>query len=86
MNLLGSFAESLWRVILFPRSKHRPDSYFREGEDRILISPAAVDCGGLVITPLEKDFRDVDATTIEGIFREVSLSRHDVEAAIEALS
>jgi len=86
MNLLCSFGDSAWRVILFPRSKHRPDAYFREGDDRILISPAAVDIGGLIITPLEKDFNAVDARTVEGIFHEVSLRQATVEAAIEKLS
>jgi hypothetical protein len=86
MNLLCSFGDSAWRVILFPRSKHRPDAYFREGDDRILISPAAVDIGGLIITPLEKDFNAVDARTVEGIFHEVGLPQATVEAAIEKLS
>jgi hypothetical protein len=86
MNLLCSFGDSAWRVILFPRSKHRPDAYFKEGDDRILISPAAVDIGGLIITPLEKDFNAVDARTVEGIFHEVSLPQAAVEAAVEKLS
>jgi hypothetical protein len=86
MNLLCSYGDSAWRVILFPRSKHRPDAYFKEGDERILISPAAVDIGGLIVTPLEKDFNTVDARTVEGIFREVSLPRATVEAAIEELS
>ncbi len=86
MNLLCSYGDSAWRVVLFPRSKHRPDAYFKEGDERILISPAAVDIGGLVITPLEKDFNAVDAATIGGIFEEVSLTNDKVDAAIEGLS
>ncbi len=86
MNLVCSYGDSAWRVVLFPRSKHRPDAYFKEGDERILISPAAVDIGGLVITPLEKDFNAVDAPTIGGIFEEVSLANDKVDAAIEGLS
>jgi hypothetical protein len=86
MNLLCSYGDSAWRVIVFPRSKHRPDAYFREGDARILISPAAVDIGGLVITPLEKDFDTVDASVMEGILKEVSLSQEKVDAAIDKLS
>ena len=86
MNLLCSFTDSVWRLILFPRSKHRPDAYFSEGEDRILISPAAVDIGGLIVTPLEKDFKTVNGGTIEGIFQEVSLSHEKVEMAIAGLA
>ncbi|MCX6133990.1 MAG: DUF4922 domain-containing protein [Ignavibacteriales bacterium] len=86
MNLLCSYADSAWRVILFPRSKHRPDAYFKEGDDRILISPAAVDIGGLIITPIEKDFNVLEASIIEGVFSEVSLAKELVDAAIEKLS
>jgi diadenosine tetraphosphate (Ap4A) HIT family hydrolase len=73
MNLIATFRQEVWRVILFPRSKHRPDAYFKEGEERIVVSPAAVDIGGLVVIPLKKDFERLDATTIESIFAEVSL-------------
>jgi ribosomal protein S18 acetylase RimI-like enzyme len=72
MNLLCSYQQDLWRVIIFPRSKHRPDVYFKEGEGRVLVSPAAVDIGGFIITPLEKDFLRIDAKLIENIFAEVT--------------
>ena len=51
--------------IIFPRRKHRPDVYFIKGGDRVLISPAAVDMGGLIVTPVERDFQKVDAAMIE---------------------
>ncbi len=38
------------------------------------ISPAAVDMGGMVITPLERDFRNVNAAFIESVFEEVSVA------------
>ena len=71
MNLLASAHDDVFQIILFLRRKHRPDAYFREGEERLLNSPAAVDIGGVVVTPVEKDFRSVTGETIEGIFREV---------------
>lgn len=83
MNLLADMHKGLFRVVLFLRSKHRPDVYFREGDDRVMISPAAVDIGGLVVTPIEKDFRRVTGTMVEGIYQEVcedpSLLRSIVE-------
>jgi hypothetical protein len=72
MNILCSYQEELWRLIILPRRKHRPNVYFLEGDDRVLISPAAVDIGGLVITPLEKDYLRADAKLIESIFAEVT--------------
>ena len=77
INPLCSYAKGTWRVIVFPRGKHRPDVYYKEGDERILVSPAAVDMGGLVITPVEKDFERTDERLIESIFEEVSMG-HDV--------
>jgi hypothetical protein len=73
MNLLCTYDGTQWRVLIFPRRKHRPDAYYREGDERILISPGMVDMGGLVITPIEKDFNAIDAEQIEHIFKEVSM-------------
>jgi hypothetical protein len=86
LNILCGFNEGDWRVIVFPRSKHRPDVYFREADDRVLISPAAVDIGGLIVTPLEKDFNGVTPSLVESIFEEVSLGKDIVDRAIETLS
>jgi hypothetical protein len=72
VNIICAYQAPNWRVILFPRRKHRPDVFFREGEDKVLISPASVDMGGLIVTPIEKDFNTVDANMIEAIYREVS--------------
>ena len=72
VNVLCSYQENIWRLIIFPRHKHRPDIYFKEGNNRMVISPAAVDMGGLIVTPLEKDFLNIDAKLIEDIFVEVS--------------
>lgn len=74
LNVLCSFREDCWRVIVFPRAKHRPDVYFKDGDERLVISPATVDIGGLVVTPMEKDFKRVDAKMIEDIFQEVTLT------------
>jgi hypothetical protein len=86
LNILCGFNEGDWRVIVFPRSKHRPDVYFKEDDERVLISPAAVDIGGLIVTPLEKDFNNVNASLVESIFKEVSVAPTVVERAIESLS
>jgi ATP adenylyltransferase/5',5'''-P-1,P-4-tetraphosphate phosphorylase II len=72
INMLCQFQASQWRIILFPRSKHRPEVFFKAGQAKVLISPASVDMGGLLITPVEKDFQTVNAEMIEAIFREVS--------------
>jgi hypothetical protein len=74
MNILSSCEGGRWRVVLFPRAKHRPAFYFAEGDRRILISPASVDLGGMCITPLREDFLKVTGDDLREMFREVLLS------------
>jgi hypothetical protein len=85
VNILCSYQEDLWRLIMLPRRKHRPDVYFLKGDGRVLISPAAVDIGGFVVTPLEKDFLRMDAKLIESIFVEVTEPPELIEKILEKL-
>ncbi len=82
VNILCSFSDNTWHIIIFPRTKHRPDAYFKEGDEKILVSPAAVDIGGLIITPVEKDFNRLDAAAIEAMYKEVSMSENILEQVI----
>jgi hypothetical protein len=84
-NILCSYQENIWRLIIFPRQKHRPKVYFKKDNDRVLISPAAVDMGGLIVTPLEKDFLNVNAKLIEDIFSEVSEKQEIVKKILEKM-
>jgi hypothetical protein len=74
MNILSFYENNKWRVIIFPRSRHRPSYYFAEGDENILLSPAGVDMGGTLITPLEKDFNKITKDQVIDIFRQVTLS------------
>ncbi len=85
LNLLCTHTGEGWRLILFPRRKHRPDAYFREGKERLLISPGAVDMGGLIITPREEDFHALTPDLVAGIFREVALDDAAVEGLLNSL-
>jgi len=74
LNILCTYNEEFgWNVIIFLRSKHRPECFYKNDPDRMLISPAAIDLGGVVITPREEDFVRVDKGLLQQIFREVSL-------------
>lgn len=74
MNIISTFDDKIgWKVMLFLRRKHRSSHYFLEGDKQIMISPAAVDLGGLCITPVEKNYNTVDKEIIVEIFSEVSL-------------
>ena len=85
MNIAGFREERKWRLVIFPRRKHRPDAFFMEGEARIVVSPGLIDMGGVLVTPVEKDFERLDAAAVEGIYREVSLEAETVEEAIDAM-
>ncbi|MCA2004468.1 MAG: DUF4922 domain-containing protein, partial [Ignavibacterium sp.] len=52
MNIISFYDEEFgWRIIVFLRAKHRSHHYFEEGENKILVSPAAIDLGGVCIFP-----------------------------------
>jgi hypothetical protein len=74
VNILSLYAGRKWRVNVFPRAKHRPSMFFAEGEAKILLSPAAVDLGGVLITPLEHDFAKMSEALIREVFAEICLS------------
>ncbi len=63
--------------IIIPRSKHRPDCYFYEDEDKILVSPGAIDMGGLLIVPRAEDYAKMNAEKIKSIIQECGISRDD---------
>ena len=84
INILSYFHEG-WQVLLFPRDKHRPWQYFEEGEKNILLSPASVDMGGTLITPLEKDFQKISRDDIVDIFSQVGFSEDNFSRMNEYL-
>ena len=85
INIVGFYEEKQWRLIIFPRRKHRPDAFFKEGNDRVVVSPGAIDMGGLVITPVEKDFERLNTAVVESIYREVSLDLKTIEGVMCAM-
>lgn len=82
LNIICSFINGIWRLIIFPRRKHRPAVYYKTGDARVLISPAAVDVGGLVVTPIEKDFERMDAQMIQSVYDEILLQEDAVKCII----
>jgi len=74
LNIIAYYDEDRYKVIFFPRERHRPSQYFIESEEKILLSPASVDIGGICITPREQDFEKISSEDIEDIFWQVSIS------------
>ena len=73
MNVISWREENDFLTVVFPRKKHRPDCYYKEGDEQLLVSPGALDMAGLLITPREEDFRKLDAEKAVSILQECSL-------------
>ncbi len=73
-------------TLIFPRKKHRPDCYYNEGREALIVSPGALDMGGLIITPREEDFRKITPEWAAAILKEVTLSEKDLKPVIEAVT
>ena len=67
-------------TIVFPRAKHRPDCYYAEDADRLMISPGALDMCGLLIAPRQEDFMAMTAQRAQAILQEVTLGGEDLAA------
>lgn len=85
MNIIAwQQGDSVLSVIL-PRRQHRPTCYTLEGEAQFIISPGAVDMGGLIITPREEDFRKISYEVVRNIYQEVSLTPEQTQEVVEKL-
>jgi ATP adenylyltransferase/5',5'''-P-1,P-4-tetraphosphate phosphorylase II len=72
MNIICRYTKKLWHLLLIPRTRHRPDRFYAEGDAQILISPGTIDMAGVIVTPRESDFEQVTSTDIERIYKEVA--------------
>jgi len=86
MNILLWVAGGRYYSCVFPREKHRPTCFYAEGDDKLLISPASVDLGGLFITPREEDFEKITTQDIVQILKEVCLDDEKMRVAINKMS
>ena len=74
INIICCRAPKEWIIFIFPRGNHRPAQYSLEGKEQILLSPAAVEMGGVISCPRAEDFVKLDSKLIADIFRQVSVS------------
>ena len=85
LNIVAWRLGDQYITIVFPRRKHRPDCYFAEGEEQLLISPGALDMSGLVITPRQQDFERLTGEMAEQIMAECSMEMDDIRQIAELL-
>lgn len=79
INLFCHYNGRRWQIIIFPRRQHRPSVYDKSGSEQILISPGAVDMGGVVVIPRLADYHRLDLDTLKNIFQEVTLTDRDLD-------
>jgi CheY-like chemotaxis protein len=75
-------ADAGFTLLLYPRTKHRPEAFHR-GER--IVSPAAIDLAGLVVTPVEKDFDRLTGPELRTLFEEVSIGEAELAAVVAGL-
>lgn len=72
-NVGIAFDNSVYRIVVFPRSKHRPREYFETGEGHFTISPGFADMAGIIPCAVESDFYKLTKDNITSIFTQVTL-------------
>jgi hypothetical protein len=82
LNIVCYVDRGVYTVLLFPRARHRPACFFAEDEERLTISPGAVDMAGIVVVPEHAHYDKISAEQIERIFNEVSLSSDIVDEIV----
>lgn len=71
-NLFCEYKNDEWVFTIFPRITHRPRQFFSEDEDRLMMSPGAIDMTGHLIAAREEDFEKITKEVIVDIFKQIS--------------
>jgi hypothetical protein len=84
MNLLGGYDNGRWRVVVFPRVKHRPNFFFAVDHTKMLLSPGTIDIGGMVVAVVEQDFNRIGKEHLAQMFGEITISAELVKKLADA--
>jgi hypothetical protein len=69
VNVFCNRAGDVFRAIIFPRTQHRPKAYYAvDPERRMLLSPGAADMSGIVVMPIEEQFRRIAAQDLSDMY------------------
>jgi hypothetical protein len=73
MNVVATYDSRKLTLFLFPRGKHRPSSYYAEGDQKLTISPAGIDLTGILVVPDPSHFARLTAEAVTKIYSEITL-------------
>ena len=85
LNIVAWRRDDDFLSVVFPRIKHRPDCYYKEGAEQYIISPGALDMAGLIITPRQEDYDRLTAETALGILNEITLKGDALQQVLDSL-
>ena len=85
MNIVAWRCNDDFLSVVFPRTKHRPDCYYKEGNGQFVISPGALDMAGLIITPRQEDFERLTPEIALSILDEITLKGEALQHVIDTL-
>ena len=83
MNIVAWRQNDELITVVMPRRKHRPDCYYKTGNDQLLVSPGALDMGGLIITPRAEDFARISSEQAVAILQECAITGQELQELAE---
>ncbi|MBN1788955.1 MAG: DUF4922 domain-containing protein [Bacteroidales bacterium] len=86
MNIIAGLEGSHYVVHIIPRKLHRPDRYFSSGARQLLLSPASLDLGGVLIMPRKEDFDKITETDIADVFEQVGVDGKLIQYLVNNLT
>ena len=70
------------RGLIIPRSKHRPDCFYAEGTEQLIVSPGALDMAGVIITTREEDYLKITGNDVKRIIEKTGISFEEAEKIV----
>ncbi len=85
INLISTIYNNEFLLFIFPRKAHRPQCFYADDELQLLVSPATLDFGGVMVLPREEDFNKISKSNIEEIFNDVAFSGDELASVINEI-
>jgi hypothetical protein len=84
-NIVAHCRDDRYSVAFFPREKHRSACYFAAPEQRLSISPAAIEMAGIIVVADSSHFDRVDEAAVRAMYEEVTVDFELVSRIAEEL-